>query len=68
MMMRVQTSSEAAAATSTPAGPGLWACRLQFDINSDALRSEPLEDGELSGLLDEFVELSAEMATRGDVP
>jgi hypothetical protein len=49
-------------------GPELHACRMQFDINSDATRQEPLPDRSLASLLEEMIELSREIAARGDVP
>lgn len=55
-------------AVSRSTGPGLSACRLEFDINSDPLAQEPIAQNQLVPLLDEFVQLSVELAAKGDVP
>lgn len=55
-------------AVGLPTTPPISACRLVFDINSDATRTEPFEPRQLAPLLDELVELAAEIAVKGDIP
>lgn len=57
-----------AEAVGGPTGPGLSACRLEFDINSDAARKEAFASGQVVPLFDEVAGWSSELATRGDVP
>lgn len=64
----VLSPDSAAHAVGGPTGPGLSACRLEFDINSDAARKEPFAADELVPLLGEFVAMAQELATRGDLP
>lgn len=68
MSIGLVVSAGAAEAVGGTAGPGLSACRLEFDINSDFGWKEPFDSGRVMPLLDEFVDLSAELANRGDVP
>lgn len=60
-------SQDSAEAVGGPEGPGFSACRLEFDINSEAARKEPFSGNQLASLLDEFVALSTEIADRGDI-
>lgn len=68
MSLGLMLSGAAAEAFAGATSPGFSACRLEFDINSDFARKDPFAANELVPLLDEFVGLSAEVATRGDVP
>ncbi len=52
----------------TSSGPSISACRLEFDVSSDAARKEPIESGQTISLLDELTVLATEIAARGDVP
>jgi hypothetical protein len=68
MLMKLQMSAGSSEALTAETGPTLSTCRLQFDINSDALRNQPLEPRDLIPLLEEFVDLAREIAERGDIP
>jgi hypothetical protein len=47
---------------------GLYACRLELDINSDAEYENELEKVQLSKLLTELIELGEEISLKGDIP
>lgn len=68
LSMQFSLSPGAAEAVGGPTGPSFSACRLQLDINSDPSQIEPLRSDMLVPLLNEFVELAREIATRGDIP
>lgn len=68
MSLQFSLSTGAAEAVGGPTGPGLSACRLQLDINSDQTQTVPLRSDMLVPLLNEFVELAREIATGGDMP
>jgi hypothetical protein len=49
-------------------GPGLYACRLELDINSVPISNRVIKKSHLPRLLDEFIELANEIAVEGDKP
>jgi hypothetical protein len=61
-------SPTSAEAVGGPTSPGFSACRLEFDINSDAARKDAFAVDQVVPLLDEFVALASEIADRGDAP
>lgn len=68
MSMRLTLSTGAAEAVASPTSPGVSACRLQFDVNSDPARREPFPSKNVIPLFEELAEFSREITVRGDVP
>lgn len=63
--LELQSSGPTLATTPTSEGYG---CRLEFDLNTDAARVEPLPPDHLLSVWDELVAMCQEIAQRGDVP